>query len=720
MTDYSDLNDFALGASLSEEAALPAAGAGGGVAATRDQQDHLARHEATRQQKDPLLRPLQIGALRLRNRIMSTSHETGLDERGLPLEAYQRYHEEKAKGGLALTMFGGSGRVSPDSSWGGSQLDYTSDAIIPIFRTFADTIHRHGAAVMCQISHVGRRADATVDGWLSAIGPSHSREDYHRNFAREMDRHDIGRVVRDFGQAARRARQGGLDGLETLAGGHLIGQFLSPMVNRRSDEFGGSLENRMRFLRMVYEEIRTQVGTDFPVGIRYTIDEDHPDGLSFAEAVEVAHRLEREGLVDFFNCIFGRFDTKLNLLVYNIPDITSPMAPWLQKVGAFKAETGLPVFHAAKISDIATARFAVDEGLVDMVGMTRAHMADPQIVNKLRSGREDQIRPCVGASHCLYRAVHCIHNPATGRETWLPQVINRSPYAGRAAVVVGGGPAGLEAARVLAERGHKVTLFEATDRLGGQLVLAAQVDLRRDLRGIVDWREAELKRLGVDVRLNSYADAGDILAKEPDLVIAATGGVPDFGTFEGLELCHSVWDVLGSQASVAGDILIYDGTGRHAAPSTAAHFAKMGKTVTFVSHDPAVALEMEPHSRIIYRKSFAELGVRTLTEYELLQVSENDGRRDVVFRHCLTGQELRMTCSRIVIEKGTVPVSDLFDELRPLSANDGVTGVASLTGLSPLRKPLQKGFEIHRIGDAVTSRSVHAATLDALRLCIQF
>ncbi|PLU02667.1 N-methylproline demethylase, partial [Sinorhizobium medicae] len=302
---------------------------------------------------DPLLRPLQLGQLTLRNRIMSTSHETALDEGGHPLEAYQRYHEEKAKGGLALTMFGGSARISADTSWGGTQLDVSSDAIIPVFRAFSDRIHRHGAALMCQISHVGRRANATAGAWLPALGPSHSREDYNRSFAHEMDSHDIARIVRDFGHAARRAREGGLDGIETMTGGHLIGQFLSPMVNRRTDEFGGSLENRMRFLRMVYEEIRREVGSDYPVGIRYTIDEDHKDGLSFAEAVTVANRLEREGLVDFFNCIFGRFDTRLNLLVYNIPDMTAASAPWLRQVGTFKAETSLPVFHAAKIADVA-------------------------------------------------------------------------------------------------------------------------------------------------------------------------------------------------------------------------------------------------------------------------------------------------------------------------------------------------------------------------------
>jgi 2,4-dienoyl-CoA reductase-like NADH-dependent reductase (Old Yellow Enzyme family)/thioredoxin reductase len=669
---------------------------------------------------DPLLRPIQIGKLTLRNRIMSTSHETELDDHGYPLEAYQRYHEEKAKGGLALTMFGGSGRVSADASWGGSQLDYTSDAIIPVFQQFAERIHSHGAAIMCQISHAGRRADSSVGDWLPAIGPSHTREAYRRNFASEMDRKDIDRVIRDFGQAARRAQEGGLDGLETMTGGHLIGQFLSPMVNRRTDEFGGSLENRMRFLRKVYDEIRNQVGSDFPIGIRYTIDEDHPDGLGFAEAVQVANMLEREGLVDFFNCIFGRFDTKFNLLVYNIPDMTSPASPWLQKVGAFRAETSLPIFHAGKISDIATARYAVSNGLLDMVGMTRAHMADPQIVNKLKARQEDQIRPCVGASHCLYRPVRCIHNAATGRETWLPQVIVPSVSPSRKAVVIGGGPAGLEAARVLSERGHHVVLFEATDRLGGQLALAARAHLRRDLKGIVEWREAELVRLGVEVRLNSYVDAERVLAEAPNVVIVATGGYPDLGTFEGEDLCLSMWDLLGNPAAVAEDILIFDGTGRHPAPSTAAHLASAGKMVTFVALDPAIAPEMETHSQITYRKAFAELRIRTLTEYEIVRVSANGGRRDVLLRHLLTGQDLSITCSQVAIENGTYPVTEVFDDLRSLSSNDGKTDLASLIGTAPPRLPSDKRFELHRIGDAVSSRSVHAGILDALRLCVQF
>jgi NADPH-dependent 2,4-dienoyl-CoA reductase/sulfur reductase-like enzyme len=194
--------------------------------------------------------------------------------------------------------------------------------------------------------------------------------------------------------------------------------------------------------------------------------------------------------------------------------------------------------------------------------------------------------------------VHCIHNPATGRETWLPQVIERSPNAGRKAVVVGGGPSGLEAARVLAERGHRVVLLEAANRLGGQLVLAAKTRLRRELIGIVDWRIAELERLGVDIRPNVYAEAAYVLAEAPDLVIVATGGTPDFGPVAGSELCLSVFDALANPAQVADDVLIYDATGRHPAPSAAAQIAAAGKAVTFVARDPSIAPEMEHHSSI--------------------------------------------------------------------------------------------------------------------------
>lgn len=676
------------------------------------------RHPAGRK-VDPLLTPLKIKHLTLRNRVMSTSHASTLDDGGLPKERYQRYHEEKAKGGLALTMFGGSSMVSPNSSWGGGQVNVSTDDVIPHLQAFSERIHRHGAAIMCQISHLGRRGDAMSVNWLPTLAPSPIRERRHRNFPREMDEHDIARIVADYAAAAKRCKDGGLDGVETVTGGHLIGQFFSPKTNRRTDRWGGSTENRARFAIVVHNAIRKAVGDDFLVGIRFVVDEGKeegsPDNIDFEECLKIAHFLEREGQLDFFNCIFGRMDTDLSLAEHNMPGMSQPIAPFLKPVGAFKREVRLPVFHAARIPDIATARHAISEGLLDMVAMTRAHMADPQIVNKLARGEEDRIRPCVGASHCMYKKVACIHNPATGREAVLPQLIERSERPGRKVVVVGGGPGGLEAARVAAERGHNVVLLEAANRLGGQLLLAAKASWRRDLIAIVDWRVAELERLGVDVRLNTYAGEDEVLAEKPDVVLIATGGVPDLSWVTGGEHCQTVWDVLANSKSAKDDVIVFDGTGRHTAVSCALHLAEQGRTVKFACVDDNIALEMEYSSRVVYRKRFAENGIVVHGDQQLVSVERRGNRLAATFRHELTDATMQLEASQVIVENGTAPASELFDALRSGARNNGITNIDALLARQP-QAPAGDGYELHLLGDAVTSRGVHSAIYDSLRL----
>jgi len=668
---------------------------------------------------DPLLKPFAIKGVTFRNRIMSTSHACGLESDGMPVERYQRYHEEKAKGGLALTMFGGSSNVSPDSPNVFRQLNVGSDAIVAHLQSFSARIHQHDTRLMCQITHLGRRGEFWASNWLPTIGPSPLREPLHRNFPKEMDRHDIDRVVKDFGDAAWRCKEGGIDGIEVMAASHLIGQFMSPSTNRRTDSFGGSLENRCRFARMVLEEVRRRVGDDFLVGIRHTVDEGTDGWLTFDESLAAIHLLERDGLLDFVNAIYGRMDTDVALTTHNMPGMASPIAPWLERVGSFKREIGVPVFHAARISDIATARHAIRDGLLDMVAMTRAHIADPYIVRKLEAGAEHSIRPCVGATQCqspLRPA--CIHNPSSGREATLPHQIERSAQAGKKVVVIGGGPAGLEAARVSASRGHRVVLFEAGPKLGGQILLASRSGWRRDLIGIVDWRAQELERLEVSVRLDTYADDEDVLREDPDVVVIATGGTPDMEWIPGADRCTSVWDVLSGNVQLKSDVVIYDGTGRNPAAQVAEMAALAGSKVRFFSSDGFLAQELPYAERVIWKKRFYEHAISPVFDVELTEVSNAGGRLAGSFFNIYTGDVQVIEAEQFIIEHGTLPFDSLYHELREHSSNDGVTSLNEL--LAGKQQPNGTGagkFQLHRIGDAVASRNIHAAILDAARLC---
>ena len=665
---------------------------------------------------DPLLQPFRLRHLTLRNRIMSTSHACGLEEGGMPLDRYQRYHEEKARGGIGLTMFGGSSNVSIDSPSVFRQLNVGVDEVIPHLQSFSRRVHAQGAALMCQITHLGRRGDSAQGAMLPTVAPSVIRETLHRSIPKEIDEHDIRRIVADFARAALRCKEGGLDGIETHAGGHLIGQFFSPVTNRRTDRYGGSLENRCRFALEVHEAIRAAVGDDFPVGMRLVVDEGQGGGLDFDDCVGIARILGGSGTLDFFNAVYGRMDTVIGLARDNMPGMASPIAPWLDRAAAFRAAVDLPVFHAARIADVATARHAVREGLIDLVGMTRAQIADPHLVAKIAAGEEARIRPCVGATHCMGdRRPSCLHNPATGREAVLRQTISPAPQA-RRVVVIGAGPAGLEAARICGERGHAVTVFEAASRPGGQVLLAARASWRADLAAIVDWRVAELERLGVDLRLNTWAEPEDVAALDPALVIVATGGVPDLSWLPGHEHAVTAWDILDGSATPAGDVLVVDGTGRHSALSAAQRCHDAGSTLVFVTVDEGLAAEQAYAERAIWRRWAHRVSLPVHGELSLAGLRAEGNRLVASFMDDLTGEAVEMSAGQVVVEAGTVPAADIFTDLRAGSRNDGVTDPVRLAR-GEVQAARGEGYDLHRIGDAVSSRDIHAAMLDALRLC---
>ncbi len=676
---------------------------------------------ARQQGNDPLLQPFQLKGLRLRNRIMSTSHAAGLGDNGMPAQRYQDYHVEKAKGGIGLTMFGGSSNVSIDSPSVMPQLNVGVDAVVPHLQRFSERVHAEGAAIMCQITHLGRRGEFDQDAYLPTLAPSVVRETLHRSIPREMDEHDIARIIGDFARAALRCKEGGLDGIECLSGAHLIGQFLSPAQNFRTDRYGGSLENRCRFGLEVFEAIRKAVGDDFLVGFRFIVDEGYKEGLDLEQSLEIAKTFQAAGHIDFFNAIYGRMDTYAALAIDNMPGMASPDAPWLNKAAAFKAEIQLPVFHAARIADVATARYAISEGLIDLVGMTRAHIADPYLVAKIAAGEEDRIRPCVGTTHCMgHMRPTCIHNPASGHEAVLNQVIEPADTQ-RTVVIVGAGPAGLEAARACGERRHKVTVLEAAPKAGGQVLLAAEASWRRNLVGIVDWRVSELERLGVDIRYNTYADENQVLAFAPDLVIIATGGIPSFDHIAGHELITSSWDILNGTAKPEGDVLVVDGTGRHAALSAADACHRQDSAVRVVTIDATLAAEQTYAEQVIWRKWARQIDLSVRTEELLMKVRRKGNRLAATFRSELTNQESEVTASQIVFDSGTYPADGLFHELRQRSSNDGVTHLENWvagrgTEHDGAKNP-NAAFELHRIGDALSSRNIHAAVNDALRLC---
>lgn len=672
---------------------------------------------------DPLLQPFELGHLTLKNRVFSSSHAPGYNTDGVPNERYMAYHEEKAKGGIAMTMIGGSSNVSPDSAslWG--QLFFGSDAIIDPLAEMTERIHRHGAAVMCQITHMGRRNVSNDGDWLPTIAPSPIREPMHRGWPKAMEKTDIRRVVDDFGAAAVRAKIGGLDGIELCATSHLLDQFWTPLSNRRTDEYGGSLENRVRFTFEVLQSIRDAIGSDLLVGIRLIADEDQIGGLSRAESAEITRLLAASGLLDFINVTASSLATEEGLSKA-IPPSGTPLMPYVPLAASIKQIVDLPILHAARITDVASARHAIDSGLVDLVGMTRAHIADPHIVAKIERGEEDRIRTCVGASVCINRLHQgldsvCVQNPATGREERVPQLVVRSSAASKRAVVVGAGPGGMEAARVLAQRGHQVVLFEAQERVGGQVVLAARAnEAQAELLGVVGWLERELDITGVDVRLGTPVDATDVRDEEPDIVIVATGGFPDTGFLdEGADVVHTTWDVLGGHAIIAGHVLVYDDHGGEQAPSVVEFLHGRGVVdIELVTPDRNVAHDMAATTGPAYLRMLYENGVVMTPDHQLVRVEGSDVRLRATLRNVYTRAEVVRVVDAVVTEHGVVPNDELFHELREDSLNDGVTDLAALVG-GHAQPAHRGGYVVYRLGDAVASRGIAAAIYEARRLC---
>lgn len=671
---------------------------------------------------DPLLQPYQLKHLTLKNRIMTTSHEPAYPEDGLPKERYRAYHAERAKAGVAMAMTAGSAVVSRDSPPSFNNVLAYKDEVVPWIKELTDACHEHGCAVMIQLTHLGRRTSWNYGDWLPSLSSTHVQEPAHRSFPKRMEDWDIARVIRDYADAAERMKAGGMDGFELQAYGHLLDQFWSPLTNTMDAPYNGDLDNRMRFSLEVLQAVRERVGPDFIVGLRFTADERMPGGISAEEGLEIAKRLQASGLVDFFNVIRGTVHTD-PMMANVIPLQGMASAPHLDFAGAVRQATGMPTFHAARIPDVATARYAVASGLLDMVGMTRAHMADPHIVRKIVEGREDDIRPCVGATYCLDRIYQggealCIHNAATGRELSMPHEVPRAANA-RKVVIVGAGPGGLEAARLAAERGHEVVVFEAAPQPGGQIQLAAQSQRRREMMSIVDWRMAQCAARDVRFEFNTWAEVDDVTAESPDVVIVATGGVPDTDVLEaGNDRVVSAWAIISGEVKAGANVLVFDDAGDHAALQAAEVAAQAGAKVEIMTPDRTFAPEIMGMNLVPYMRALQDKDVTMTVGRRLKAVALKDNQLSATIGTDYSDHRSTANYDQIIVNHGTLPLDDLYFELKPLSSNLGeVDHVAFINGVAQgIRSNPDGAFQLFRIGDAVSARNIHAAIYDALRL----
>lgn len=674
---------------------------------------------------DPLLQPYQLKHLTLRNRIMTTSHEPAYSDDGLPKDRYRLYHLERARAGVAMVMTAGSASVSRDSPPVFSNLLVWKDEVVPWMKRLTDDCHEAGAAVMIQLSHLGRRTRWDKGDWLPVLAAGPAREPAHRAFPKVMEDWDIARVVQDYADAAERMAASGVDGLEFECYGHLMDQFISPLTNGMpaGPYDASSLDNRLRFAFDVLTAVRERVGPKMLLGMRYTADEDSPGGIPPEEGVEMARRFRDSGLVDFVNIIRGRIHTD-PAMTDVIPIQGMRSAPHLDLAGRIRAEVGLPTFHAARIPDIPTARHAVASGQLDMVGMTRAHMADPHIVRKVIEGREDDIRPCVGATYCLDRIYQggmalCIHNPSTGREETLPHAIPRAASR-RKVVIVGAGPAGLEAARVAAERGHAVTVFEAADRPGGQVRLTAMTKRRAEMIGIIDWRMAQCAARDVAFRFNTFAEAADVLAEAPDVVIIATGGLPEKDCLDfGNDLTVSAWDILSGDVKPGQNVLLYDDAGDHTALQAAQFLAEAGATVEVMTPDRTFAPEIMGMNLVPYMRALQDKAVTFTVTYRLTGVERDGNRLKAVIGSDYKALRQERQFDQVVVNHGTQPLAGIYFDLKPLSQNLGAVDYEAMIAGQPQTLTGGPGaFQLFRIGDAVEARNTHAAIYDAMRLMV--
>jgi 2,4-dienoyl-CoA reductase-like NADH-dependent reductase (Old Yellow Enzyme family) len=640
-----------------------------------------------------LFTPIRIGSRTIKNRICCSGHADALAEDGMPADRERRYYEEKAIGGVGFMMCFGSASVHPTSTardWNG--VEVFDDRVIPYLQKFSDTMHQYDVPVCCQITHRGRRG-RSIDLWNRMYGPSDVREPNHRENPHPLDEGMIDELVEAFAAAARRLQLGGFDGCEIMASHcHLIDQFWTLNANRRDDQYGAnSIESRMKFGVRVIEAVRERVGSDFIVGTRITGDDLTERGLDNSQMQEICGRLNDLKMLDYFNVIGGSAETFAGEAAA-VPNMSFKLGLYTYLAASIRQVVDVPVITFGRIVDPVQADKILIAGDADLVIMNRALIADPHFPNKAQAGQLDDIRQCMGYNEgCIDRiytgrGVTCVQNPVIGREAeWAKLTVLT---ARKTIVVVGGGPAGLEAARVSAAQGQRVILFEKSAELGGQTLIAKHAPGRQDFDGATRWSGLQCQKLGVDIRLNTAANVDTIADLKPDRVFVATGATARPHGLEMSEGHHvvSAWDVLlGTAGELGKTILLIDEEYGHQGPTTAALLLERGHEVDLITSQETIGNFLGATTRPPVLTRLFKLGIQMFCHLKAMKLE--NGR-------CIAANQWT-------------------GELFQVGPYDGFVyaygGISDDRLSAPLR---ERGLAVEVIGDAFAPRSLQHAILE--------
>lgn len=645
---------------------------------------------------DPLISPVEIRGARFKNRMFMAPHGTGYAKGGGWGEQALAYYKARLKGGVALIVTEAT-QVVPVTGQGYAQLNGASDAFPSEVRKLSSLCRQYDARCVVQLYNEGRARAHSTDGSIEpALAPSAMRDERFHIVPVEMSTDDIEKFVELFASAARRAIEGGADGVELLIGmGYLHGQFLSPRINVRQDDYGGSEENRNRFVFETLKAMRRAMGEEPLLGFRIVPEDDDPDGLRSEDSLGFCRAAAEQGLMDYVSVTVGSTHTLAGTRQI-VPPMYFESGDATAQAAAVREATKLPVLVAGRINQPSEALKAIQSGSADMVGFVRALMTDPQFPNKVIKGDLDSIRACIGCNQACIghrnkgHGVSCIQFPESGRELQYA-ALNKAEKPKRI-IVVGGGPAGMKAAAVSRARGHDVQLFESGRQLGGQVLLAQALPGRAEFGGLVTNLAFELRRLGVSISLNHKVTAEDFAKLAPDEVVLATGARPHMppGEYEGADVAQA-WDVISGAAKVGGSVVIADWRCDWVGPGVAELLAAKGHKVILCVNGEKAGEMLQPYVRYALAGRLHSAGVEVVPYMRIFGADEDTA----YFQHVVTSDPHMIEgMDSLVMAWGNDPCTDLHTSLRSV----GLT------------------CPVSRIGDCLSPRTVEEAVLEGLKI----